>query len=644
MPDLGIAAALRRNDVGGMALRRLIVPLVLFPIALGWLRVMGERAGFYDGPFGTAARTMIEMILLVGLAWRTAASISDHAHRAREREELLRTVTAESRVGLVLIDESRRYLFANATYADILGLPDADIVGKQIEDVQGGLFQQMGPGLDQAFAGERGRHELHLQAHPRTGLEHFYEASYEPRLTGTSVSHVAVVMADVTARKRAEIVLKEADVRKDEFLALLAHELRNPLAPLRSGLALMRRKQEHGDQGRFLETQAMMERQLGQLVRLVDDLIDVNRISRGKIDLRRVPVDLATVLDNAVESCQPLIDDLGHHLEVRRPDRALMLDADVTRLGQVFANLLNNAAKYTDRGGHIWVAVEVQGAEVSVWVRDDGVGIPADMLPGIFDPFIQVDTSLERSRAGLGIGLTLVKRLVEMHGGSVTAFSPPLAHHAGNPAESGRGSEFVVRLPMLGQVDVQAAGSHAPAPAIAAPPPLLFSLPPLPAAPPLPDHVVARLRVLIADDNADGADTLTMLLDDMGFETRTAYDGQEALDMAADFLPDVVLLDIGMPKVNGFEVGRTLRGRESAGGAASAGGVAEGVPRGHRRAVLIALTGWGQPDDRRKSSEAGFDHHLVKPVDVRALKGLLSGVEAQARSERAQASSGRAIS
>jgi PAS domain S-box-containing protein len=390
------------------------------------------------------------------------------------------------------------------------------------------------------------------------------------------------VHADITERKGDEETLRqlaaelaEAHHRKDEFLATLAHELRNPLAPIRNGLQLM--KLVGGQNDNVEQARSMMERQLAQMVRLIDDLMDVSRISRGKLELRKECVPMDVVLNSAVETSRPLIEQMGHELTVTLPDQPLIVDADMTRLAQVFLNLLNNAAKYSDRGGHIQLNVEHQGSDVVVTVKDTGIGIAADQLTRIFEMFTQVDRSLDKSHGGLGIGLTLVKRLVEMHGGRVEAKS----------RGPGKGSEFIVRLPVLVEASrLQAWGVEQD-----------------PASP------KSSLRILIVDDNRDGADSLAMMLRIMGNDTRTAYEGQEGVDVAGEFRPEVLLLDIGLPKLNGYEACRNIR--EQAWG--------KGV-------VMIAMTGWGQDDDRRRSHEAGFDHHLVKPVDPQELMKMLAGL------------------
>lgn len=375
---------------------------------------------------------------------------------------------------------------------------------------------------------------------------------------------------DVSAQREAEQALLEADRRKDEFLATLAHELRNPLAPLGHSLEVLKRAGEPEPRERAL---AAMSRQFAQLARLVDDLLDIARISRDRLELRREPVEIDSVIQHAVESCQPLAESAGLELSVRVPAEPLVLDADSARLAQVFSNLLNNACKFTQPGGRIWLDARREGAAAVVTVRDNGRGIEPELVPRVFDLFAQFSPTGERSPSGLGIGLTLVRRLVELHGGTVEASSGGL----------GRGSTFVVRLPLPE--------------AVAAAPPSF----------PEPPPVVAR-RVLIVDDNVDAAESLSMLLRMSGHETMIAYDGEAAFDAAKAHRPDVILLDIGLPKVSGYDVARRLRAE----------------PWG-RELILVALTGWGQDEDRRRSHEAGFDHHLVKPVDVKELERVFGG-------------------
>ena len=377
-----------------------------------------------------------------------------------------------------------------------------------------------------------------------------------------------------------EAELRDANRRKDEFLATLAHELRNPLAPVRNAVQLLRVKGL--DTPELQWSTDVIDRQIQAMSRLIDDLMDVSRINQGKIELRREWVTTEDVLRDAVESSRPLIDECGHELLLTLPEQRLSLHADRTRLTQAFMNLLNNAAKYMDRGGRIEVIARDAGNEVVVTVKDKGIGIPGDRLQNVFEMFSQVETTLTRSRGGLGIGLSLTQRLVEMHGGTVQARSEG----------TGLGSEFEVRLPLTSETSTD--------------------MSPPSQAPGAERFIPSQeLRILIADDNQDACATLASLLELMGYCVRQAHDGQAAVDAAADFDPQVVLLDIGMPKLNGYEACRHIR--DQAGGAAR---------------TIVACTGWGQADDRRRSEEAGFDQHLVKPVDPAVLFELLAAAAA----------------
>ncbi len=373
--------------------------------------------------------------------------------------------------------------------------------------------------------------------------------------------------------KTAERLREEAH-RKDEFLAMLAHELRNPLAPIRNGVSILQLDASADPDAR--EVLDMMDRQVEQMVRLVDDLLDVSRILRGKIGLRREVLDLPTLIKQAAETAQPLIDTHHHELTLTFGPGPMHVYGDATRLAQVFANLLNNAAKYTDSGGRIRVDVQSDGdGSITTSVQDNGMGISADMLTRVFDLFSQAERSLDRSQGGLGLGLTLVRRLVEMHGGSVDVSSRGLGH----------GSEFRVTLPAV------------PQPA-ARPPALPQSSGSQPAA--------MRQRILVVDDNRDAADSLARLLLKAGHPVQTKYDGTTALDEMERFKPDVVLLDIGLPGMSGYDVARCIR-------------------NSRHNLLLIAITGYGQEEDRRSAVAAGFDHHFVKPVDLKQLQETLNG-------------------
>jgi signal transduction histidine kinase/ActR/RegA family two-component response regulator len=387
-------------------------------------------------------------------------------------------------------------------------------------------------------------------------------------------------IADVCARHAADVIeafeakaalvrneheLRELDRRKNEFLATLAHELRNPLAPLRNGLEVLRLAGNNPAMGE--KARSMMERQLVQLVRLVDDLLDMSRVSRGKIELRREEVEISAVLRNALETSQPLIAERGHELVTRIPAEGVLVNGDVTRLSQVFWNLLNNAARYTQPRGRIELEVTPLDGAVEVAVRDNGIGIPPEMRERIFEIFTQVERPVEKSQGGLGIGLSIARRLVEMHGGTIRVASEG----------DGRGAEFVVRLPT---------------------------------------NLPRARRILVVDDDPDAAYTLAVLLENAGNVVRVANDGQAAIDVAAEFGPDVVLLDISMPRLNGYDACQRIRELPSCSGS-----------------YLVALTGWALDRDRRRATDAGFDCHLVKPVEPEALMKLvreLPGKEARA--------------
>jgi two-component system CheB/CheR fusion protein len=376
---------------------------------------------------------------------------------------------------------------------------------------------------------------------------------------------------NIERQKQAETALREADRQKNHFLAMLAHELRNPLAPVLHAVEILRLR---GPEDPVVRQQRdVIERQIRQMKRLLDDLLDVARITRGTMQLVKAPLDLRTVLDQAVETSRPILDAKQHGLTVVGPAEPLPLEGDGIRLTQVLTNLLNNAAKYTDPGGHVWLTAAADGGTVVVRVRDTGVGMGPELLARAFDLFAQGDQSLDRSQGGLGIGLTLVKRLVELHGGTVAA-------HSDGP---GKGCEFTVRLPLQ---------------TAAAP----VAEPSRPAATP-----VKPRRILVVDDNADAAESLALVLRLWQHEAATAHDGPAALKLAETFRPEVVFLDIGLPRMNGYQVARELR-----------------KLRGLEKVLLVAMTGYGQDEDRRRAREAGFDHHLVKPVDMGAVEGILA--------------------
>ena len=377
------------------------------------------------------------------------------------------------------------------------------------------------------------------------------------------------------ALKRSEGMLLEADRRKDEFLATLAHELRNPLAPIRTAVALLRSGEPDPD--KLTYCQDVIERQAGHMARLLDDLLDVSRVSRGTLRLRRERVEVADVIRHATEASHPLIVAGGHHLTTMLNGDSIVLHADPTRLAQVISNLLNNAARYSEPGSKIRLTVERDDEHAVIRVRDNGVGMRPEMLTRIFEPFFQIDQSLDQSQGGLGIGLTLVKQIVEIHGGTVCAASEGL----------GKGCEFTVRLPVARSANAPVAGRPEDEVEVG--------------------MATPRSRILVVDDLRDSADSLAMMLRAKGHDVRTAYDGYEAVEVALQYRPDVVLLDIGMPRLNGYDAARLIR--EQSGGDSP---------------MLIAVTGWGHDENRLRTKEAGFDHHLVKPVEPAVLTKLLA--------------------
>jgi PAS domain S-box-containing protein len=410
----------------------------------------------------------------------------------------------------------------------------------------------------------------------KDGTERSIEDSAAPIRDATGrISGAVMVFHDVTQRRRAEKALKEADQKKDHFLAILAHELRNPLVPIRNGLQILNLA---GNDLIIAENaRSIMDQALNQLVRLVDDLLDVSRITTGKLKLRKERVELAAVVQSAVAATRPLIDEQGHRLSVRLAPTSVLLDADPTRLAQVFSNLLNNAAKYSEQGGEITLAAEPAGDEVIVRVTDQGIGISADHLPRIFQLFAQVETASDRSQGGLGIGLSLVRGLVEMHGGTIEARS-------GGP---GRGSELIVRLPQVKPEPLSRSQTEEPDRQKTSPTP--------------------KFRILVVDDNRLSAQSTAIALGLMGHDLATARDGIEGIELARTFRPDVILMDIGLPEMNGHETARRIRQQP-----------------GGNNILLIAVTGYGQEEDRRRSLDAGFDYHLVKPLDFADLKNKLA--------------------
>jgi PAS domain S-box-containing protein len=528
----------------------------------------------------------------------TGIDVTDRKRAEADRQKLV-TLVETSTDFIGMCDLKGVPFFVNRAGLDMVGLDDLEQARRV--PVAAFFFPEDQPRIIEEFFPSvlrQGHGEIDIRFRNfKTGEARWmaYKVRTLPDADGRPIAF-ATVSQDVTERRQLADDLRvlaadlsEANRRKTEFLAMLAHELRNPLAPISNAVRALR--VGHGDAKVARAALGMFERQVGQLARLVDDLLDLSRVTRGKIVLRKQSVELAPIVEQAVEAARARYGSLDHELAVTLPSQPIYLDADATRLAQVVGNLLNNACKFTDPGGHIALTVTHEGSQAVVRVRDNGIGIAAANLPHLFNMFTQADTSLERARDGLGIGLTLVKALVEMHGGTVGARSEGL----------GRGSEFEVRLPALGEASATIAEAAAEA---------------------KPATTTVGRRILIVDDNVDGADTMAMLLDEVGHDTHKVHNGVDALAAAERLRPDVVLLDIGLPKLNGFEVCKRLRQH----------------PWGEDL-LIVAMTGWGQEEDRQRSMEAGFDTHLVKPIDHDLLLRLLAAVPARGAAARPPAAS-----
>jgi PAS domain S-box-containing protein len=491
----------------------------------------------------------------------------------REANALLDVIFASAPIGLAFWDRDLRFVRVNERLAEINGIPVAAHLGKRpdellpdIPDVPR-LMEQWRELLRTGESLNGVEIVGSTPARPgevRSWNEDFFPVRIEDQVVG-----LGAVVTETTERKRQEQQLRDADRRKDEFLAMLAHELRNPLGAISNATAVLGRVRTADPQ--LATIRGMLDRQVRHLGRLVDDLLDVARIAQDKLVLRRSRTELADAVRQAVEANGGAADARGHRLDVRLPSRRMPVDADPARLAQVVSNLLHNAVKYTPEGGRIEVALAAEGGEGVITVRDDGPGIAPELLGRVFDLFAQGDRGADRADGGLGIGLTLVQRLVEMHGGRVEAESSP-----------GHGATFRVRLPLLGEADAE------------------------PASAPARSGATAPLRVLVVDDNEDVLTSMTMLLELEGHAVTTAQDADSTLRAVADFRPEVVLLDLGLPGADGYAVARRLRSEFG------------------NELLLVAVTGYGQPEDRAKSRAAGFDHHLLKPVDFDALQRLLA--------------------
>ena len=597
IPDTGPMRVLFSRDDAGAIAWLLLAAAFAVPLGTGWIRLLGQRLGLYDAAFGSALRTLIEITLLCALSWWAVRAIQQRdrqrlvAEAAREStERRFRSVLDASAVPFNVLgpvyDTNERVIdfewtYVNPAAATTMGCKAQDLIGRKVSDVLPRSWDE--PGLFERYVSVLQCKRIEeFEIHSATnGIEGWFHVVASPL-----DHHVAVWFADVSVRKRQEIELRRADRRKDEFLATLAHELRNPLAPIRQASLLARKPGLNEAHRQWCHD--VIERQLRHMTLLLEDLLDVSRVTRGIFQLRKSVTSIQGIVRSAVETARPLIDSRKHMLHIEMPADERRVNVDGLRMAQVIANLLANAAKYTDVGGSIRLRVNCSGSSLQLSVADTGIGIAAEHVSEIFCMFAQVKGDQERSEGGLGIGLALTKGLVELHGGTIGVESPG----------PGMGSTFSVELPdvVVSQALCDPQESE-------------------------PPNLAISRKVLVADDNRDAADSLAMLLSADGHDVRVAHDGTSALRIASEFRPDVALLDIGMPGISGLDVAKAIR---------------ESQPESSL--LLVAITGWGQQSDRDRSSEAGFDHHLTKPVDYNEVAGLLQpGVRRQRKSRSASA-------
>ncbi|HET9598052.1 MAG TPA: response regulator, partial [Anaeromyxobacteraceae bacterium] len=605
-PRDGSVPVLWRADSGGVLLRRALAPVVLLPVVVGFIRLAGERYGLYGRYVGTGLFAVTLSVLSLLFLWRTAAWLSRSAvRRARAEEELRRSqeqtharaaeLEATLRCvaeGVVVYDRDGRIVHSNAAADAILGYDERERALPLVDRLSRGpnewlsedghlLDVEGSPAYRAARHGETIRGSV-WRIRSSAG-ERWVTLSAAPLVVDGERIGAVLSLADITARKRAEEQLRDADRRKNDFLSVLSHELRNPLAPIRNSIHILHRAP--GDGERAARARAVIERQAAQLTRLVEDLLDVTRISRGKIQLHRSRFDLAALVREVVDDQRALFAAREIDLAHAGGDEKLWVDADPARIRQLVGNLLHNASKFTNARGHVVVTTaRERGCQAVVRVADDGIGIAADMLGRVFEPFAQADQGLQRTSGGLGIGLALVRSLAEMHDGAVEARS-------GGP---GKGSEFVVSLPLVAEAAriPQPAQPEAPGPERA-----------------------ARLRVLVVEDNLDAAETLKDALELGGHEVVVAHDGRQGVDRARALRPDIVLCDVGLPGVDGYEVARQLASDP-------------------HRPPLVAMTGYASPDDQRRAFKAGFDYHLAKPFRFEELDQILASAVARRRPRR----------
>ncbi|MEP7314694.1 MAG: ATP-binding protein [Pseudomonadota bacterium] len=578
-PDRQPMRMLCEDSTAGIQARRLMPLVLLLPLLLGWLGVRGHQLELYDTAFGTALRSVIEAAILSGVLWwslcvlRVRDALKDRAEsQLRDSEHQLAQTLESIADGFVTFDKEWRFTFANKEAERLLGHPHRQLLGESLwtlfpAAVGGTLYQEF-------HRAANGRLTLEVEGVDLAGPGRHFSHRLYPSADGS----MSVYFQDTTRRRQAEDALREADRRKDEFLATLAHELRNPLAPIRNAAKILLKPELPPTTLQW--GAGVISRQVHHMARLLEDLLDVSRVSRNLLEIRQEWIELAAILASAQETSRPVIEAAGHTLRVELPPEPIYLNGDPVRLAQVFANLLNNAAKYTEPGGLIHVTARCERGEVQVQVHDNGIGIAAEMLPRVFEMFTQAKPALTRAQGGLGIGLSLARSVVELHGGRIEV------HSAG----VGQGSTFAVYLPTASLATHRAAATVAGS-----------------------VRQLSSRRLLVADDLKDNADSLAAILRMEGHEVQVAYSGEDALTAARTFLPHAMFLDLGMPLLSGFDVCRQIRQS----------------PWG-KDMRIVAVTGWGQPEDRRRTKEAGFDHHLIKPADAETVLALVASFPQEA--------------
>ncbi len=587
VPEREPMRTLLDHGSAGMLARRALPFILVLSIGLGWLRIVAQERGFVDTSFGTAARTFLEIVLIVGVLWGAVRRVRQHERALRRSEAEVRHQAKQlaafldtAAIALHRAGPDGTILWANQAELRMLGYAQDEYVGRSILDFH------VDRGVIEDLLARLGRGEKIVERASRMRCK---DGSVKHVLIDSSVLwdegrfvHTQSFTRDVTDRVRADLEREEANRRKDEFMAILGHELRNPLGPIRNSAHYLALQELDDPSAR--QAVERIERQVAQMARLLDDLLDVSRLSRGSLGLRRSRIVLQDVVETAIDGCRHEIAERGQTLTTSLPSERIELHADGERLVQVLGNLIGNATKYTPSGGSIDVRVSQRTRDLEITVADTGNGIPAESLNRIFELFARGDHTGGREE-GLGIGLTLARQLVLLHGGTIEARSEGAC----------RGSQFVIRLPIVARPDDD--GRAPPAP----------RAPTASRAPTARQTSDAPCRILVADDNADAVESLKLLLQAAGHDVRTAKDGESAVRVARDFQPNVALLDLGMPKVDGYEAARQIR--ELGWG---------------KRIFLVALTGWGQESDKRRGREAGFDAHFVKPVAPEDLSAILA--------------------